>query len=412
MTTISEPLCLRRPHLQRWCLRRYLAEAVLRRVLARVPVRVTLPDGRALGTDDPSLPTIEILEPVAAFERLAHHPKIGIGESYMAGEWRPAPGHDLAEVLHPFAERMTTAVPPLLRKARILVERAIPASQRNTLLGSRRNIEAHYDLSNELFERFLDPSLMYSSALFDEGSDWSGQSLESAQRHKVERVLDLASVGEGSQVLEIGTGWGTLAIAAAERGAQVTSVTLSQEQASLARERIAAAGLSDRVDVRIEDYREATGRYDAIVSVEMIEAVGEEYWPTYFATLDQRLAEGGTVVIQAILMAHERYQATRNSFGWIQKHIFPGGLIPSWQAIRDVAAGHTTLRVRETATFGPHYAETLRRWRETFLARWPEIAAHGFDEEFRRMWEFYLAYCQAGFASGYLDVAHLTLRRP
>lgn len=412
MTTISQPICLRKPGLQRWCVRRYLAEAVLRQVLARVPVRVTLPDGRSLGQDGADLPTIEIVDPVAAFERLAHHPKIGIGEAYMAGEWRPAPGHDLADVLRPFAERMTTAVPPWLSRMRGVVERAIPASQRNTVLGSRRNIEAHYDLSNDLFERFLDPTLMYSSALFDDASDWANQSLESAQTRKVARVLDLAGVGAGTRVLEIGTGWGTLAIAAAERGAEVTSLTLSAEQAALAVERAAAAGVADRVDVRIEDYREATGQYDAIVSVEMIEAVGEEFWPTYFATIDERLAPGGTVVIQAILMAHERYLATRSSFGWIQKHIFPGGLIPSERAIREVTAEATSLRVAESSTFGLHYAETLQRWRRTFGERWPEIAGFGFDEEFRRMWEFYLAYCEAGFASGYLDVAHLTLRRP
>ncbi len=216
----------------------------------------------------------------------------------------------------------------------------------------------------------------------------------------------------GSRVLEIGTGWGTLAIEAARRGAQVTTLTLSAEQAALAQERVDAAGLSDRVEIRLQDYREADGSYDAIVSVEMIEAVGEEYWPTYFSTLDARLAPGGTVAIQAILMSHDRYLATRNSYGWIQKHVFPGGLIPSRRAIEETAQRHTTLRVSDVNTFGMHYAETLRRWRHRFNEQWWRVEGHGFDEVFRRRWEFYLAYCEAGFASGYLDVAQIRLERP
>ena len=364
-----------------------------------------------MGGRDPQLPEIVVVDEIAAFERLAHHPKIGLGEAYMAGEWRAALGTDLVDVLQPFAERMTSAIPPSLLRMRAVVDRAIPRVHRNTLAGSRRNIEAHYDLSNDLFTAFLDPSLMYSSALFDDATSWRGQSLEEAQYRKVARVLDLAQVGEGSRVLEIGTGWGTLAIEAARRGAEVTTLTLSREQAALAQERIDAAGLAHLIDVRIQDYRESVGQYDAVISVEMIEAVGEEYWPTYFATIDERLAPGGVAVIQAILMAHERYLATRRSYGWIQKHIFPGGLIPSERAIEEVCAAHTSLRLAQTARFGQHYAHTLRRWRERFIAQWPRIAGHGFDEEFRRKWEFYLAYCEAGFAAGYLDVAHLTLTR-
>jgi cyclopropane-fatty-acyl-phospholipid synthase len=191
----------------------------------------------------------------------------------------------------------------------------------------------------------------------------------------------------------------------------VTTLTLSTEQAALAADRVAAEGLSGSVDIRLQDYREATGSFDAIVSVEMIEAVGEEYWPTYFATLDQRLAPGGIAAIQAILMSHDRLLATRNSFGWIQKHIFPGGLIPSLTAIENTTTAGTELRVAKVHAFGPHYAETLRRWRDTFMARWPQIRTYGFDAEFRRKWEFYLAYCEAGFRSGYLDVAQVRLER-
>ncbi len=416
MSTMVQPVCLRQPLLRPLCIRAVAARRVLDAVVRRVPVEVRMPDGTLLGGAPGSRPggrpAMEIVRPQALFERLAHHPKIGIGEAYMAGDWRAAPGTDLAELLLPFAERLTTMVPRSLTRFRRVVDRRIPKAQRNSLTGSRRNIEAHYDLSNDLFASFLDETMSYSSALFDESLPWAGQSLEEAQLRKVHAILDQARVGEATRVLELGTGWGTLAVEAARRGAQVTTVTLSAEQAALAQERVDAAGLTDRVDIRIQDYREVDGTYDAIVSVEMIEAVGEEYWPTYFSTLDERLAPGGVAAIQAILMSHHSYLATRRSFGWIQKHIFPGGLIPSLQAIEDTTIRNTALRVGEVNAFGRHYAETLRRWRYTFYADWPAIAGYGFDETFRRKWEFYLAYCEAGFASDYLDVAQIRLERP
>jgi cyclopropane-fatty-acyl-phospholipid synthase len=412
-TPMTQPLCLRRPALHHFCLRARVARSVLAQVTKRVPVDVVLPDGTLLGggARRAEHPAIEIVRPTALFERLAHHPKIGIGEAYMAGDWKAAEGTDLVDVLLPFAERMTTAVPPWLLSLRGVVDRRIPTTQRNSLLGSRRNIEAHYDLSNDLFASFLDETMSYSSALFDPGVPLEDQSLEEAQLRKVHAILDLAKVGQDTRLLEIGTGWGTLALEAARRGAVVTSVTLSREQAALARERVAGAGLSDRVDIRIQDYREVEGEFDAVVSVEMIEAVGEEYWPTYFATIDERLAPGGIAAVQAILMSHERLLATKHSYGWIQKHIFPGGLIPSLQAISETTDAATSLQITAVDAFGTDYAETLRRWRETFLARWPEINALGFDETFRRRWEFYLAYCEAGFATGYLDVAQVRFER-
>jgi cyclopropane-fatty-acyl-phospholipid synthase len=397
-------------------LRAALARSVLRAVVRRVPVDVRLPDGTLLSGGDRAplgdRPVLELVRPDALHRRLSVQPKIGIGEGYMAGDWRAADGTDLAAVLLPFAERLTTAVPPGLARLRRLVDRPLPGTQLNSLTGSRRNVEAHYDLSNDLFAAFLDETMTYSSAIFDETRPFAGQDLAAAQLRKVEAILDLAGVGAGSRVLEIGTGWGTLAIEAARRGARVTTVTLSAEQAALARDRVAAAGLGDLVEVRLQDYREVAGRFDAVVSVEMIEAVGEEYWPTYFAALDRLLAPGGTAAIQAIVMAHDRYLATRHSYGWIQKHIFPGGLIPSLQAISNVTRRHTDLRVDRVHTFGRHYAETLRRWRRGFEQSWPHIAALGFDETFRRKWEFYLAYSEAGFDSDYLDVAQLRLVRP
>ncbi|MCT1617553.1 SAM-dependent methyltransferase [Janibacter hoylei] len=410
---LDRPLCLRRPSLRPWCVRAHLARPILTTVLGRVPVRVTLPDGSALGgaADDPTAPTLRMLRPTALYERMAHHPKIGLGEGYMAGDWDAAPGTDLADALVPFAERLPTLVPPVLARMRRVVDRRIPAATRNTLTGSRANIEAHYDLSNELFAALLDETLSYSSAIFDERRPVAEQTLADAQRAKIEAVLDAADVRAGARVLEIGTGWGSLAIAAARRGAHVTTITLSGEQAELARERIAAAGLADRVEVRLQDYREVTGQFDAIVSVEMIEAVGEEYWPTYFRAIDDLLAPGGVAAIQSILMPHERYLATRRSYGWIQKHIFPGGLIPSTRAIEETTERHTSLRVTSAHHFGQDYAVTLRRLRERFLEQWPTISSAGFDETFRRTWEFYLAYCEAGFAAGYLDVAQIRLER-
>jgi cyclopropane-fatty-acyl-phospholipid synthase len=410
---MAQPLCLRRPTLRVLCVRARLARSILEQVAKRVPVDVVMPDGALLGggarrTDRPGL---QIVRPTAVFERLAHHPKIGIGEAYMAGDWKAADGTDLAELLVPFAERVTTAVPEGWLRLRGFVDRRIPSIQNNSLLGSRRNIEAHYDLSNDLFATFLDETMSYSSAIFDEDQPLRTQSFEEAQLRKVHAILDMAKVGQDTRLLEIGTGWGALALEAARRGAIVTSVTLSREQAAHARQRVIDAGHAERVDIRIQDYREVDGDYDAVVSVEMVEAVGEEYWPTYFRTIDERLAPGGVAAVQAILMSHERLMATKHSYGWIQKHIFPGGLIPSLQAMSETTEIATTLRMSAVEPFGADYAETLRRWRETFLARWPEVHALGFDETFRRKWEFYLAYCEAGFATGYLDVAQVRFER-
>ena len=390
-----------------------VARRILKSVVRRVPVDVRLQDGSLVrpAQGDRTRPVLQLVRPEALYRRLAAHPKIGIGEAYMAGDWTAGDGTDLADVLLPFAERMATAVPPVLQKLRRVVDRPLPAEERNSLQGSQRNIEAHYDLSNDLFAAFLDGTMSYSSAMFEESRPFADQDLAHAQLRKVAAVLDLAGVRDGSRVLEIGTGWGTLAIEAARRGASVTTITLSKEQAELAAERAVAAGVADRVEIRLQDYRDVTGTYDAVVSVEMIEAVGEEYWTSYFAAIDRVLAPGGAVAIQAIVMSHDRYLATRRSYGWIQKHIFPGGLLPSLRAV-DTAVAGTSLRVDHVHAFGSHYAETLRRWRQTFLHSWTEVRELGFDETFRRKWEFYLAYCEAGFQSGYLDVVQLRLVRP
>ncbi len=393
-------------------LRATIARVVFEHALRQVPVRVTYPDGRVLGAGSPASPELKIVRPAAFFARLGRDAKIGFGEAYMAGDWRTGPGTDLADLLTPFASRLTTLIPPALQRLRVLVDRRVPDNHENTLDGSRTNIAAHYDLSNDLFAAFLDPTMTYSSAWFGNSEPVeTATRLEEAQLRKIDGILDLAGVRAGTRVLEIGTGWGSLAIRAAQRGARVTTITLSREQLRLARERVAGAGLSGLVEARVQDYREVDGEYDAIVSVEMIEAVGEAYWPTYFAALDRLLAPGGTAAIQAITMDHQRFLATRRSFSWIQKYIFPGGVIPSLQAVDDALAAHTTLRVTRQREFRAHYARTLRLWQDRFRDQWPHIQAQGFDETFRRMWEFYLAYSEAGFRGGYLGVSQLQMTR-
>ena len=407
-----------------------VARLIFDRAVRTIPVRVTYPGGAGLDGDPgqtpgspgvQELPGFDVVRPRAFFARLGRDTKIGFGEAYMAGDWRAADGTDLAELLTPFAARLGSLVPEPLQRLRTIVDRRIPGSHENTLDGSRENVRAHYDLSNDLFATFLDPTMSYSAAWFDLGQPGepgepgdpavTATLLEKAQLRKIDGVLDYAGVGPGTRLLEIGTGWGALAIRAAQRGAHVTTVTISAEQLTLAAERVEQAGLCDRVDLRLQDYREVEGEFDAIVSVEMVEAVGEAYWPTYFATIDRLLAPGGKVSIQAITMAHERVLATRRSFSWIQKYIFPGGIIPSLQSIDETLSAHTTLRVTQRRELGAHYARTLHLWRERFNEQWPRIHQLGFDETFRRMWEFYLAYCEAGFRSGYLGVSQLQLTR-
>jgi cyclopropane-fatty-acyl-phospholipid synthase len=388
-------------------LRARVAEGIFRRAVAPLPVRVTLPDGRVFGCGGPSAPVMRLVRPRAFYARLGADAKIGFGESYMTGDWTTGPDTDLADLLAEFAARLTRLVHPTLQRLRHLVERTQPEHEENTTENSRRNISRHYDLSNELFEAFLDETMTYSSAWFEPGDD-----LAAAQVRKIDGVLDLARVRSGMRVLEIGSGWGGLAIRAArDRGAHVTTLTLSTEQQALARKRAAEAGVAELVDVRLQDYRDVTGQFDAVVSVEMIEAVGERFWPTYFRALDELLVPGGRVGLQAITMPHDRMLATRRSYTWIHKYIFPGGIIPSLRAIAENLEAHTRLSIVERRDLGPHYARTLAMWRERFLANWNRVEG-SFDETFRRMWEFYLAYCEAGFRVGYIGVSQLGLARP
>ena len=387
-------------------LRAAIARPMIRRAVAGLPLRVQFPDGVRFGAGGATDPHMVVHRPQAFFARLASDAKIGFGEAYMAGDWDTGPGTDLADLLTPLARNVTTMVPPSLQRFRRLVERRQPADELGTPSQARKNIHRHYDLSNDLFTSFLDETLSYSSAMFEDGDD-----LATAQRRKIDAILDVAAVGPGCAMLEIGTGWGQLAIQAARRGAHVTTITLSTEQRDLAQRRVVEAGVDDRVRIMLADYREVTGVYDAIVSVEMIEAVGLRYFPDYFGTLDRLLRPGGRVGLQSITVGHDRLLATRDSYTWIHKYIFPGGIVPSVEAIEATLRTHTSLAVVDRRDFGPDYATTLQCWRNRFLTNWETIAGHGFDDTFRRMWEFYLAYCEAGFRAGYLGVSQFALER-
>lgn len=405
MTTVSAAVWPGVAIVPRSPLRARVAESLFRQAVRTLPVRVLLPNGTHLGAGADDAPAMRLVRPADFFHRVGVDGKVGFGESYMAGDWT---SDDLAALLTPFAARMATLVPPRLQRLRRWVDERHPASERNDLRGARRNIARHYNLSNELFASFLDDTMTYSAAWFGHPEE----SLRDAQLRKIDSVLDYAGVRAGQDVLEIGTGWGALAIHAAQRGARVRSVTISAEQQALARERIAAAGLSDRAEVLLCDYREVAGSYDAIVSVEMFEAVGMEYWPTFFRTLDRLLRPGGRAGLQVITMPHDRMLATRWSYTWIHKYVFPGGMLPSVRAIKELVRGHTGMRIAERRSLRADYARTLELWRQRFVANWGTVTGAGFDETFRRMWEFYLAYSEAGFRSGYLDDWQFSLVKP
>lgn len=387
-----------------------ITERLLRRAAARLPLRLAYPDGTVIGAGDPLSPTLILHQPEAVTRRIGRHGLIGFGESYMAGEWS---SKELVPVLQVFAESVAELVPRSLHWLRPIAPAFRPVWRTPSRGRARRNVAEHYDLSNDLFAAFLDETMTYSCALFtDLPADWPD--LAGAQRRKIDRLLDTARVRRGSRVLEIGTGWGELCIRAAARGAHVHTVTLSGEQQRLARQRVAAAGLSHLVRVDLCDYRDVKGLasgFDAVLSVEMIEAVGFRSWPSYFAALERLVRPGGRVAIQAITMPHDRMRATRNTQTWIQKYIFPGGLLPSTRAITEITEGHTGLRTADTASLRPHYAETLRLWRQRFIQQRETLTRLGFDDAFQRMWELYLAYSEAGFRSGYLDVYQWTFTR-
>ncbi len=277
----------------------------------------------------------------------------------------------------------------------------------NNAEGSKENISAHYDLGNNFYKLWLDETMTYSSAVFDR----SGNSLEAAQRRKYAKVMEALELKKGDHILEIGSGWGGFAEEAAKKKATVKGITLSREQLAYAEERIAKAGLETHASFHFEDYRDTKGSFNGIASIEMIEAVGEPHWPVYFRTLYDRLKPGGIAAIQGITISEANFEAYRSGVDFIQRYIFPGGMLLTKTILKEQAA-KAGLVLERAETFGQSYATTLRLWHERFEAVWPEVAKLGFDEKFRRLWKLYLAYCEAGFAESVVDVGIYKLRKP
>ncbi|MGZ2258031.1 class I SAM-dependent methyltransferase [Roseobacter sp. A03A-229] len=280
--------------------------------------------------------------------------------------------------------------------------------QRNHKKQARRNISFHYDLGNEFYGLWLDDTMTYSSALFENGQE----STEKAQIAKYKSMVDEMGAQPGDHILEIGCGWGGFAeYAAKERGLKVTGLTISEEQFKYAQQRIEKAGLSDRVDFKLQDYRDETGIYDGIASIEMFEAVGERYWPAYFSVVRDRLKPGGAATLQIITVADRRWKVYKRGVDFIQKYIFPGGMLPSPSVLRE-QIGKAGLAVERSIEFGESYSVTLRRWHETFNEKWDQVSHLGFDDRFRRLWNFYLTSCAATFESANCDVTQITVKRP
>lgn len=369
-------------------------------------LEVILPSGLSVMLGgQAALPARAVLHSYAVLWRLATRGSIGLAESYMRSELDTP---DLGAVLR-FCIRNYAALEQA--GGRMIRPRFFDISwhrrRENSLRGSRRNIAAHYDLGNAFYGKWLDPGMTYSSAIYRSRD----VALSDAQDEKYRVVLDQLNLKTGDQLLEIGCGWGGLAERAIARGAHVTGLTLSAEQLSYAKARLQRLGVADRADLRFEDYRDVSGTYDAIASVEMIEAVGESHWPKYFQMIADRLKPGCVASIQAITIDERYFEAYRRHTDFIQRYIFPGGMLPTVTLMQDHAA-RAGLTFETVERFGQSYAWTLEDWRHAFRAKWPEIAALGFDERFRRMWEYYLIYCEVGFENGDIDVGIYKLTKP
>ncbi len=367
-------------------------------------LRLTCPDGSVLSFGDGSAPvelTLNNWHPCSAALKSGD---IGFAESFIAGDWQT---DDL------------TALLQLLARNRAALDDAIYGSwwggllyrvrhlfNRNSKSGSRRNIHAHYDIGNAFYRLWLDPSMTYSSALFAEPT----MTLQQAQHAKYARILEQLKLGDGQRVLEIGCGWGGFAELATRQGMQLTGLTLSTEQLEFARQRLQDAGLAQRADLRLQDYRDADGEFDGIASIEMFEAVGEQYWDSYFECVARRLKRGGRACIQTITIADELFARYRKGSDFIQQYIFPGGMLPSPEVFRAHAQRHG-LDVADEHAFGLDYARTLAEWHQRFNAVLPEVRAQGFDDRFIHTWQFYLSYCEAGFRERNIDLYQFTLIR-
>jgi cyclopropane-fatty-acyl-phospholipid synthase len=388
---------------------RYFAAVFeIARGLNRGRLDFVLPDGRRFRAEGKAPgPAAEIVaHSPDVFARLIREGDLGFSEAYVDGEWSTPDLQGFLDLMQQGNEAVYDGFPGL-GLVRIY-ERMRFWLQSNSRRQARKNIAYHYDLGNEFYRLWLDETMTYSSALFRTGQE----SLERAQTQKYAAMVDHIGARPGDHVLEIGCGWGGFAeYAAKERGLRVTGLTISQAQHDFAVARMARAGLSDRVQIRLQDYRDETGSYDGIASIEMFEAVGEKYWPAYFATLHDRLRPGRNATLQIITISEQRFQTYRKQVDFIQKYIFPGGMLPSPAALRAEIA-RAGLRLKGSVEFGQSYSQTLRRWHQTFNDRWAEVARLGFDDRFRRMWNFYLTSCAGAFGGGNCDVTQITMTRP
>jgi cyclopropane-fatty-acyl-phospholipid synthase len=386
-----------------------LAVWFLRRLVSALEhghITVVTPSGERIEhrAAKPHLNATLVLHRWRAIRRLVTHGDLGFAEAYLDGDWSSPDLTALIEIAARNIEQLGQKISGLL-PVRTL-NRLRHLSKANTKAGSRQNIAFHYDLGNAFYRCWLDDSMTYSAALYER----EGETLEDARDAALNRIVDLLDLRGGERILEIGCGWGALAARLAQRGAYVTGVTLSSEQLAHATRRIADEGLDDKVLLELKDYRDISGCYDRIVSIEMLEAVGEAYWPLYFRTLQDRLKPGGKAVLQVISIDEKLFEGYRRSADFIQRYIFPGGMLPSRRIIAEQAKA-VGLTLTSVGAFGDSYARTLLEWRQRFLASWSKIEATGFPIRFRRLWEYYLCYCEAGFRAGAIDVGLYVLSR-
>jgi cyclopropane-fatty-acyl-phospholipid synthase len=367
-----------------------------------------MPDGRifrAKAKGPGPVAQIDVHNP-DVFARLIREGDLGFCDAYLDQWWSTPDLMAFMDLIHADNDELYDGFPGMAfvrayEKMRFWL-------QRNTKKQAKKNISYHYDLGNDFYSEWLDDTMTYSSAKFETGQE----SLEKAQIAKYASMVDLMGVKPGDHVLEIGCGWGGFAeYAAKERGLRVTGLTISQEQLKYAQERMKRAGVEDMVELKLQDYRDETGHYDGIASIEMFEAVGEKYWPTYFDTVRERLKPGKQATLQIITIQDKRYEIYRKGVDFIQKYIFPGGMLPSPSVLRQEVR-KAGLDVVDSIEFGESYSQTLRRWHDAFNDRWDRIIDMGFDDRFRRMWNFYLCSCAATFHSGNCDVTQITIQRP
>ncbi|MGD2074421.1 MAG: cyclopropane-fatty-acyl-phospholipid synthase family protein [Gammaproteobacteria bacterium] len=351
---------------------------------------------------------VHIRRPLALLRRCLLRGAVGFAESYMAGDWDSP---QLVRLLGLLAQNQHQLSGAIRLAPGLWLDRLRHRLRANSRRGSRRNVRAHYDLSNDFYRLWLDPSMTYSCAVFEDPATGAAAELPRAQQRKYAQILGLTQARTGERILEIGCGWGGFAHAAAERGVNVTGITLSPAQLAYAQARLAGTALPGQVELRLQDYRDIQGRFDHIVSIEMLEAVGEAYWPEYFATLARSLRPGGRAVLQVIVIDDARLERYRRQPDFIQMHVFPGGMLPSRQRLKQLAAA-VGLCWQLDRSLGLHYARTCALWDQDVTRHEQHIRSLGFDDAFLRRWHYYLRYCQAGFELGMIDVLHIALRKP